>query len=461
MWGLGVATLSGRASSFHPCHRCGFEERQDGLAGSWSRGERDFKLFRNEGIKSDPRTRLHCGKLPLRPFISRGVRKDGPVSKGRKVIINRAEEKEEAREVMKMDRVLEKSLNAAVSDVGKSLVKEKNGRTELTENLKREAEGGDAVMNGGNPTSGTYVGGEDGGYKAKKRCLCLDFSAHLIPYSEAWHWQKEAVRLRHLAVTNENHGTETQSPDVDSVLLLQHLPVFTLGTASTEVNLLFCPSSPPAELFRTERGGEVTFHGPGQLVVYPILNLRNQRMDLHWYLRSLEEVVIRTLRTGFGIEAGREEGLTGVWTGGRKVAAMGIRVSRWIAYHGMALNVSTDLHPFSLIVPCGLNRPVTSIKAIIGDKDLVGAINNVGSDLCGKSRTQEISNCIALQEENNLIVRSAVTKIPEINDFQSEDNALMRTAVDHLLFHFSNIFGLDLVHISCNPPLSAMGKLSD
>ncbi|KAI5065017.1 hypothetical protein GOP47_0019712 [Adiantum capillus-veneris] len=128
-----------------------------------------------------------------------------------------------------------------------------------------------------------------------------------------------------------------------------------MGTRSSEKFLLFDKDQPPCDLYRTERGGEVTYHGPGQLVMYPILNLRHFQMDLHWYLRTLEEVVIQALWNACGIEAVRIKGLTGVWVGTEKVAAIGVRVSRWVTYHGLALNVTTDLSPFKRIVPCGIS----------------------------------------------------------------------------------------------------------
>ncbi|RRT63711.1 hypothetical protein B296_00004949 [Ensete ventricosum] len=164
---------------------------------------------------------------------------------------------------------------------------------------------------------------------------------------EAWSWQKSLVRMRHdLVGRDEDHS--------DMLVILQHHPVYTLGTGSLEKYLHFNIQDAPYEIYRTERGGEVTYHGPGQLVMYPIVNLRYHKMDLHWYLRSLEEVIIRVLSSTFAIKASRIKGLTGVWVGNKKVAAIGIRVSRWITYHGLAVNVTTDLAPFQHIVPCGL-----------------------------------------------------------------------------------------------------------
>jgi lipoyl(octanoyl) transferase len=120
------------------------------------------------------------------------------------------------------------------------------------------------------------------------------------------------------------------------------------------------------ELFVIERGGDVTFHGPGQLVIYPILDLNGHGRDLHKYLRNLEQVIIGVLKE-YGIEAGTKEGLTGVWADNHKLAAIGVAVSRWITYHGAALNVNTDLDYFKLINPCGItDYPVGSIKSALG-----------------------------------------------------------------------------------------------
>lgn len=151
------------------------------------------------------------------------------------------------------------------------------------------------------------------------------------------------------------------------MLITQHNPVFTLGTGSTLGNLKFAPEDAPFEVVRTERGGEVTYHGPGQIVLYPILNLRRYRQDIHWYLRALEETVIRTLAK-LGLRAERIEGLTGVWVEGRKVAAVGVRVKRWVTMHGLSLNVRPNLRHFEHIVPCGIgDRPVGSVEQLCQD----------------------------------------------------------------------------------------------
>ncbi len=144
-------------------------------------------------------------------------------------------------------------------------------------------------------------------------------------------------------------------PD-DILLLVEHDPVITLGRGTRAESLPL----PPAELerrgvrvFEVERGGDVTFHGPGQLVGYPIIDLRRHREDLHWYLRRLEAGLIAGLGM-LGIEAGPNPGLTGVWTRGRKIASIGIHVKQWVTFHGFALNVNTNLSYFDLIVPCGI-----------------------------------------------------------------------------------------------------------
>lgn len=176
-----------------------------------------------------------------------------------------------------------------------------------------------------------------------------------VPYLTAWHWQKMLMNKR-----RENDTIE------DALLLLQHPPVYTLGQGADIRFLKFDPnSSSKYELHRIERGGEVTYHCPGQLVGYPILNLKRHQQDLHWYLRQLEEVLIRTLRV-YGLTGDRIPGLTGVWVGGKKVAAIGIKVSRWITMHGFALNVCPDLSGFEKIVPCGIvGKPVGSLAQLI------------------------------------------------------------------------------------------------
>jgi lipoyl(octanoyl) transferase len=161
----------------------------------------------------------------------------------------------------------------------------------------------------------------------------------------------------------------------DTLLLLEHPPVITLGVKTRHGPTHIVATSEVlaragVEVFETGRGGDVTYHGPGQLVGYPIFDLRPDRCDVHRYVRDLEEALIRAVRP-FGVEGGRVEGLTGVWVGPRgreaKLAAIGVRISRWITSHGFALNVSSDLDHFSLIVPCGIaDRGVTSLEHLLG-----------------------------------------------------------------------------------------------
>ena len=146
----------------------------------------------------------------------------------------------------------------------------------------------------------------------------------------------------------------------DTLLLLEHPPVVTLGRGTKESSLPLQPDAlrrQGVDVFEIERGGDVTYHGPGQLVGYPILDLQGLRPDLHWYLRQLEEALIQAV-AGFGITAERNPGYTGVWTQGRKIASIGIHVRQWVTWHGFALNVTTDLSAFDLIVPCGIKDVV-------------------------------------------------------------------------------------------------------
>lgn len=152
-----------------------------------------------------------------------------------------------------------------------------------------------------------------------------------------------------------------QRQGVDTLILLEHPPVYTLGRGATTSFVRFTPNAETPKLLRIERGGEVTYHCPGQLVGYPILNLKHYQLDLHWYLRQLEEVIIQALKC-WGLRGGRIRGLTGVWLDNYKVAAIGIKVSRWITMHGFAINVCPDLAGFANIVPCGIpDRPVGTL----------------------------------------------------------------------------------------------------
>jgi lipoyl(octanoyl) transferase len=181
----------------------------------------------------------------------------------------------------------------------------------------------------------------------------------ILPYADG-------VALQERLVQDRKAGTIP-----DQLLLLEHSAVITLGVKARadRSHVLASAESLMArgvELFESGRGGDVTFHGPGQLVGYPILDLGPDRCDVHRYVRDLEDVLIRAVGS-FGIPAARTPGLTGVWVGTEKVAAIGVRISRWITSHGFALNVNTDLSQFDLIVPCGIrDKGVTSLQRLLG-----------------------------------------------------------------------------------------------
>lgn len=184
----------------------------------------------------------------------------------------------------------------------------------------------------------------------------LDLRTGPVSYADAWALQRQLLAARQAATI----------PDV--LILLEHSPVVTLGRSGKRQNLLVAPEFLRArgiDLYEVERGGDVTYHGPGQLVGYPILDLRALDEDVVRYMRSLEESIIRTLAV-FGIAGTRERGYPGVWVDGAKVAAAGVAVKRRVTMHGFALNVAPELSAFDLINPCGLGRPVTSMAKILG-----------------------------------------------------------------------------------------------
>ncbi|MCH8021218.1 lipoyl(octanoyl) transferase LipB [candidate division KSB1 bacterium] len=183
--------------------------------------------------------------------------------------------------------------------------------------------------------------------------------AGLLNYQTAWDLQRELYQQR-LAGEIE-----------DTFLLTEHPHTYTLGKSGQEENLVAEESflnQQGIEVFRIDRGGDITYHGPGQIVGYPILDLHHHYLDVHRFLRDLEEVIIQTL-SDYKIAASRVEGLTGVWVDGAKVAAIGVKVTRWITMHGFAFNVNTDLSYFGNIVPCGItDKPVTSMEKLLGSE---------------------------------------------------------------------------------------------
>ena len=185
-----------------------------------------------------------------------------------------------------------------------------------------------------------------------------------------------------IKIKKSNYKNEKLLKTDNFLLFVEHYPVFTLGKSGDINNLLtnkeFLTEN-KIEFFKTNRGGDITFHGPGQIVVYPILDLDNFFTDIHKYLRTLEEVIIATL-SDYGILGFRIDGQTGVWVGkgkfpAQKICAFGVRASRWVTMHGMSLNVNTNLDYFKYIVPCGINdKGVTSIKEELGRKVLLSEV---------------------------------------------------------------------------------------
>lgn len=209
-----------------------------------------------------------------------------------------------------------------------------------------------------------------------KQTECIDLG--LVAYQQAWDYQTKLFEAT-LAIkaSNRNVPAEQQQITPNYLIFCEHPHVFTLGKSGDESNLLVKKEnldSINATYVPINRGGDITYHGPGQLVVYPILDLENFFTDIHKFMRAMEEAVIQTLQE-LGIESGRMEKLTGVWLDGgnpakaRKICAMGVKMSRWVTMHGLALNVNPDLNYFNYIVPCGIqDKAVTSMEKELNAK---------------------------------------------------------------------------------------------
>ncbi len=200
----------------------------------------------------------------------------------------------------------------------------------------------------------------------------------LIDYQQAWDLQEELfAEVVAAKIANRGIEPENQTPTPNYLLFCEHPHVYTLGKSGKPENLLLDEGrlvDVQAKYYKINRGGDITYHGPGQLVGYPILDLDNFFTDIHRYMRTLEEAIIRTL-ADYGLAAGRIEGLTGVWLdhetleNPRKICALGVKASRWVTMHGFALNVNTDLGYFNHIVPCGIDdKAVTSMERELGRK---------------------------------------------------------------------------------------------
>jgi len=195
----------------------------------------------------------------------------------------------------------------------------------------------------------------------------------LLDYQQAWNRQ-EQVFAETVQAKTQNRNNNTDNPVTNHLIFVEHPHVYTLGKSGKPENLLLDEpglANKQAKYYKINRGGDITYHGPGQIVVYPILDLDNFFTDIHLYLRTLEEAVMLTLKD-FGIQSGRYAGYTGVWLDAdndraRKICAMGVRCSRWVTMHGLAFNVNTDLSYFKNIVPCGIDdKDVTSMERELG-----------------------------------------------------------------------------------------------
>ena len=184
-----------------------------------------------------------------------------------------------------------------------------------------------------------------------------------MSYNSAWDIQKNY------------HQKVLTGKEQDTLILVEHEPVYTLGKNAND-NHLLQSASEEIEVYRIERGGDITFHGPGQIVVYPILDLNRYVKSVSWYMRTLEKIIIDTL-SDFKIKAELKDGLTGVWVGNEKIGAQGVRISRWVTMHGLALNVNTDLKYFDGIIPCGIfDYGVTSMEKLTGSKQDINKVKN-------------------------------------------------------------------------------------
>lgn len=209
----------------------------------------------------------------------------------------------------------------------------------------------------------------------------------LVDFKETWNLQKEILGLR-------------QKEEIsDVLLLLEHPHTYTLGKIADKNNLISSSDyliRNNISVYEIDRGGDITYHGPGQIVGYPIIDLKNWKQDTHLYLRSLEEVIIRTLKH-YGINSSRNPKYTGVWIENRKIAAIGIKVSRWVTMHGFAFNVNTDLSFFSGIIPCGIkDKDVTSLKKESGNVMPVAEVKKI-----------LLEKFVEVFEYNNYVVKKA------------------------------------------------------
>ncbi|HVX66617.1 MAG TPA: lipoyl(octanoyl) transferase LipB [Bryobacteraceae bacterium] len=205
----------------------------------------------------------------------------------------------------------------------------------------------------------------------------------------------EALELQRTLVEQRKQGLIP-----DQLLMVEHPHVITLGRNGKMHNVLASEEvlrRAGVSFFPTDRGGDVTYHGPGQLVGYPVFDLREWKRDVVGYVRAMEQALIDTLGD-YGIEGGREEGMTGVWVAGRKIAAIGVHISRWVTSHGFALNVTTDLRYFQYIVPCGLTKPVTSMAECGAAPERAELVSAVARHFAGVFEMEMVVPAIASEE---------------------------------------------------------------
>jgi lipoyl(octanoyl) transferase len=220
----------------------------------------------------------------------------------------------------------------------------------------------------------------------------------LLDYQQAWERQ-EQVFANTVQVKTQNRNNNTVFEVNNYLIFVEHPHVYTLGKSGKPENLLLDKTGladKKATYYKINRGGDITYHGPGQIVAYPILDLDNFFTDIHLYLRTLEEAVILTL-ADYGIKSGRYEGYTGVWLDAdneraRKICALGVRCSRWVTMHGLAFNVNTDLSYFKNIVPCGIDdKDVTSMERELGFKSDIEEVKQILKRHIGELFGMEIS----------------------------------------------------------------------
>ncbi|WP_221389672.1 lipoyl(octanoyl) transferase LipB [Dyadobacter sp. NIV53] len=236
----------------------------------------------------------------------------------------------------------------------------------------------------------------------------------LIDYQEAWDYQ-EKVFAETIAVKTQNRNlpASEQIPTPNHLLFCQHPHVYTLGKSGKQDHLLLDDDDlikKEAKYYKINRGGDITYHGPGQLVGYPILDLDNFFTDIHRYMRMLEEAIILTI-ADYGLDGGRISGLTGVWLdhleqkNPRKICALGVKSSRWVTMHGFALNVNTDLAYFGNIVPCGIqDKAVTSMSAETGyDIDMKEVSDKLKNYLAGLFEMEILPSSMERQEQNEIL----------------------------------------------------------